>query len=238
MRTLDREIALEERLVGIPTNHPLTDSSIAGRRLQIAVVLGSSGLVALFAVFAASGVIRVGAIGLAVIFAAYAIEKDHHLRRLALLRGDSMRITLVVANELMSSGALTGDRELLDLRDGIGRTAGRLAAGLADVVRADCTRVRLLGPSGEVPVAAERELSELLELPDDPGAAQEVLRKHKAVRRTTPDDRSVLVVAMRRGEDVVGLLEAIAPCGDRFRPGDLARAEAYARGAVAALAAN
>ena len=156
--TLDREIALEERRVGIPTDQPLTDGAIARRRLQIAVVLGASGFVALSAVYLANGVVRVGAIALAVVFGAYAIEKDRHLRRLALLRGDSMRITLVVANELMFSGALAGDRELLDLRDGIGRAAGRLAAGLADVVRADCTRLRLLGPSGEVPVAAEREL--------------------------------------------------------------------------------
>ena len=121
--TLDREIALEERRVGIPTSQPLTDGAIARRRLQIAVVLGASGFVALSAVYLANGVLRVGAVALAIVFGVYAIEKDRHLRRLALLRGDSMRITLVVANELMFSGALAGDRELLDLRDGIGCAA-------------------------------------------------------------------------------------------------------------------
>jgi hypothetical protein len=236
--TLDREIADEERLVGIPTNQPLTDGAITRRRYQIAVVLGSSGFVALFALFAAAPLVRLGAIALALVFGAYAIEKDHHLRRLAHLRGDSMRITLVVANELMSSGVLAGDRELLDLRDGIGRAAGRLAAGLADIVPADCTRLRLLGPSGEVPVAAERELADRHDVPDDPSVAEEVVRFGKPVRKVMPDDRGVMVVALRRGDEVLALLEAVAPGGDRFRPGDLARAEAYARGAVAALETN
>ncbi len=235
---LNREIADEERRVGIATNKPLTDGAIARRRLQIAIVLGSSGFVALFALFLASGPVRIGALALALVFGAYAIEKDRHLRRLAHLRGDSMRITLVVANELMSSGALAGDRELLDLRDGIGRAAGRLAAGLADVVNADCTRLRLLGPSGEVPIAAERELGARNDVPDDPVAAREAVRTGKSVRRTTADGRGVLVVALRQGDEVLALLEAIAPCGDRFRPGELARVDAYARGAIAALAAN
>jgi hypothetical protein len=234
--TLDREIALEEHRVGIPTNRPLTDRAIARRHLQIATVLGASGFVALFAVFVASSLVRVGAIVLGVLFAMYAIETDRHLRRLASLRGDSMRITLAVVSELMISGALAGDRELLDLRDGIGRAAGRLAAGLADAVPADCTRVRLLGPSGEVPVAAERELSPRHLVPDDTTAAHEALRSHKPVRLVTLDNRGVLVVAMRRGDEILGLLEAVAPCGDRYRPIDVALADAYARGAVAALA--
>jgi hypothetical protein len=234
---LDRKIELEERLVGLPTDEPLTDGAIARRHLQIAVVLGASGFVALFAGFAAHGGLRFGAIALAVLFGAYAMEKDRHLRRLALLRGDSMRITLAVAGELMFSGALSGDRELLDLRDCIGSAAGRLAAGLADVVPADCTRLRLLGPSGEVPVAAERELSARQLVPDDPTAARATLLSHKPVRQVTTDDRGILVIPLRRGDEVLALLEAVTPCGDRFRPMDLAQADAYARGAVAALAA-
>jgi hypothetical protein len=236
--TLDRQIALEERAVGIPTGQPLTDGAIAHRRLQIAAVLGASGFAALSSVQLASGVVRLGAIGVAVVFAAYAIEKDRHLRRLALLRGDSMRITLVVANELMFSGALTGDRELLDLRDGIGRAAGRLAAGLADVIPADCTRLRLLGPSGEVPIAAERAVTGREAVPNDVSAAREALRSRKPVRNVTSDDRGILVVALRRGDEALALLEAVLPCGDRYRPADVAHADAYARGAVAALAAH
>jgi hypothetical protein len=235
---LDREIEGVERLVGIATDKPLTDGAIARRRLQIAVVLGSSGFVAVSSLFFGSGPVRVGAFALAALFGAYAIEKDRQLRRLAHLRGDSMRITLVVANELMSSGALAGARELLDLRDGIGRAAGRLAAGLADVVPADCTRLRVVGPSGEVPIAAERELGARDEVADDPAPAQEALQSGKSVRRVTADGRGIVVVALQLDDDVLALLEAVAPCGDRFRPGDLARAEAYARGAVAALAAN
>jgi hypothetical protein len=235
---LDREIADEERMVGIDTHKPLTDGAIAHRRLQIAVVLGASGFAACSSVYFASIGVRFGAIALALLFGAYAVEKDRHLRRLAHLRGDSMRITLVVANELMSSGALAGGRELLDLRDGIGRAAGRLAAGLADVVPADCTRLRLLGPSGEVPIAAERELGARNDVADDPTAANEARLNGKSVRRVTADDRGVIVVALHHGDEVLALLEAVAPAGDRFRPGEVVRAEAYARGAVAALAVN
>src|ERR1700726_2875159 len=208
---LDREITLEERRVGIPTNQPLTDGAIARRRLQIAIVLGARGFVALFAMFVAAGLVRAGAIMLAALFGAYAVEKDRHLRRLASLRGDSMRIALAVASELMLSGALASDPELLDLRDGIGRAAGRLAAGLAAVVGAERTRVRLLGPSGEVPVAAERDVAARATVPDDPTAAHKVLRNRRTVREVTVDDRGVLVVAMRRGDEVLALLEAVAP---------------------------
>ncbi len=235
---LDREITLEERRVGIRTDQPLTDGAIARRRIQIAIVLGASGFVALFAVFLAAGVVRAGAIMLAAVFGAYAVEKDRHLRRLASLRGDSMRITLAVASELMLSGALASDPELLDLRDGIGRAAGRLAAGLADVVGAECTRLRLLGPSGEVPVAAERDLAARDSVPDDATAARKVVRSRRAIREVTLDDRGVLVVALRRGDEVLALLEAVAPRGDRYRTVDVVQADAYARGAVAALGAH
>jgi hypothetical protein len=236
--TLNREIELEERLVGLPTDQPLTDGAIARRHLQIAIVLGASGFVALYAVFAANQSIRFGAVSLAVLFGAYAMEKDRHLRRLALLRGDSMRITLAVAGELMFSGVLAGDRELLDLRDGIGRAAGRLAAGLADALPADCTRLRLVGPSGEVPVAAERELTARRLVADDPAAAHSVVRTRKAARQVTAEGRGIIVVPLRRGDEVLALLEAVAPTGDRFRPVDVAQADAYARGAVAALCAH
>ena len=233
--TLDREIHREERHVGIPTNQPLTDTAIAHRRGQIAGVLGACGLVVVVAALFASGIVRASAIALAVGFAGYAIEKDRHLRRLASLRCDSERISLVVAGELMFSGALTGDRELLDLRAGFGRAAGRLAAGLADVVSADATRVRLVGPSGEVPVAAERELAARRPVLDDPDPARAALQARKPVRVTTAEGRGVLVVPLWRGRELVGLLEAVSAPGHKFTPSDAVRADAYARGAIAAL---
>jgi len=59
-------------------------------------------------------------------------------------------------------------------------------------------------------------------VPDDATAAHEVLRTHKPLRMVTVDDRGVLVVAMRSGDEVLALLEAVAPCGDRYRPIDVA----------------
>ena len=235
--TLDRAIAREERHVGLPTNQPLTDAAIARRRAQIVEVLVACGCVAILGAVSARGLVRVLAIVIALAFGAYAIEKDRHLRRLALLRGDSKRITLVVASELMHSGALAGDRELLDLRDGIGQTAGRLAAGLAEAVSAESVRVRLLGPSGELPIAAEREFAARRTVPRDADIARDALRTRAAVRTVRDDGRGVLVVPMWRGDDLIALLEAVSEPGGRFLPRDAAVVDAYARGAIAALRA-
>jgi hypothetical protein len=235
--TLDREIAREERRVGLPIGEPLTEKAIARRQVQIAVVLAGCGMAALGAVFAASGVVRVLAVALAFAFGAYAIEKDRHLRRLALLRGDARRITLVVADELMCSGVLAGERELLDLRDGIGRAAGRLATALADLVAADCARVRLVGPSGEVPVAAERDLAPRRPVPDEDAPALEAVRVHKPVRTSTVDGRGVLAVPVWLGNEMVAVFEVVGAAGTRYMPRDATLVDGYARGAVAALLA-
>ena len=151
-------------------------------------VLGACAFVTVFAMSFGSIAVRLLAIGVGIAFGIYAIEKDRHLRRLASLRSDSLQITLVVAGELMYSGALAADRELLDLRDGIDRAAGQLAAGLAAVVPTDSARLRVLGPSGEVPVAAERE-SARVHVPDEPGAV--ALRHRRVVRRAAPPARSL-----------------------------------------------
>ncbi len=232
--TLDREIAREERSVGLPTDQPLTDRAIAHRRVQIAAVLLVCGFVALFAVFASSGVLKISAITLAGGFGMYAIEQDRHLRRLASLRGDSRRITLVVAGELMYSGALASDRELLDLREGVGKSAGRIAAALADVVPAECTRVRLVGPSGEVPIAAERELVPGRSVTDDGAPAVEAMRTGAPVRKEV-GGRTVLAVPLWRRDDLVAVLEAVSPPGELYEPIDAALVDSFARGAIAAL---
>ncbi len=228
--TLEREILREERCVGLPTDAPLTDGAIARRRIQIAALLCACGFVAVFAVCAAEGLLQMSAIALAGAFGVYAIEQDHHLRRLALLRGDVRRISLVVADELMYTGALSSDRELLDLREAVARSAGALASALAGVVPADCARVRLVGPSGEAPVAAERGAR----FPDNAQLASEAIRASAPVRRPVAD-RTLLVVPMRRDADAVALLEVVSPMGTHYQPRHAALVDAFARGAVAAL---
>src|SRR5438093_4402351 len=114
--TLQREIAREERLVGLSPERPLTDTAIVRRRVQIAVLLGLLGVIAVVAMFAAPGPLQLAASVVALCFGWYALEKERHLQRLARLRGDANSISLVVADELVSSGALEADRELLDLR--------------------------------------------------------------------------------------------------------------------------
>src|SRR3712207_6492751 len=134
----------------------------------------------------------------------------------------------------MYSGALTSDQALLDVRAEVARRAGALASALADVLPADCTRVRLLGPSGELPVAAVRELVPGCSVPDDVAAASEAMRLRAPVRRESAG-RTVLAVPMGRGNDVVAVLEVVSPSGELYEPVDAAVVDAYARGAIAAL---
>ena len=232
--TLDRAIHEEERHVGIPTDKPLTDRTIAHRRFQIGLLLLACGFAALYAVFAASSAVQMLAVLLAGGFGLYALRQDRHLRRLAQLRGDSRRITLAVAEELLFCGALAGDQELLDLRSAVAKGAGSLAAGLSDVVNCDASRVRLVGPSGEVPMAAMREIAPRCPIPDDPEPARHALRVDTPVRQTF-EDRMIIVVPMWRGDEPVALLEVISAPGDRYRPLEVALVDAFAQGVVAAL---
>lgn len=232
--TLDREIAREERCVGLPTDRPLTDAAIARRRIQIAIVMLACAFVAVLAVCASSGVLQASGIALAGVFGIYAIEQDRHLRRLGRLCGDSMRITLYVANELMYSGALARDREVLELRDRVARSAGALAAALAELLPVSCARVRVVGPSGEMPVAAERIIGRAPAVPDDAAPGASAIRRRAAVR-TEVDGRSVLAVPMWFGEDAVGVLEAVSPAAGGYEPVDAALVDAFGCGALAAL---
>jgi hypothetical protein len=236
--TLDREIAREERLVGIPTDQPLTDGAITHRRLQIAVVLLVAGLVAVFAAFTAVSTLQLLALMIAATFGLYALEKDRHLRRLTSLHGDVERISFVVAGELLHSGVLRIDAELVDVCDSLARAAGRIAAGLADALPADCTRVRLTGPAGEVPLAAERDLDPRGPVVDLPSVARDAVRARQPMRATAPDGRTIVAVPLWRRRDIIGVLEAVSRSGVAYTPEDAALIDAYGRGAIAALLAS
>ena len=233
--TLQREIIREERLVGLPPDRPLTDAAIVHRRVQIAVLLGLLGVIAVVAMFAAPGPLQLAASVVALCFGWYALEKERHLQRLARLRGDANSISLVVADELVSSGALEADRELLDLRLALERAAVALAAGLAEVLPTDCARVRVTGPSGEVPIAAERDLAPGRFPPDDTEIARATLEQRHSVRRPSSHDRAVLTVPLWRRDDVVGVLELVSHPGQTYVSRDAGLVDAYGRGAVAAL---
>ena len=232
---LDREITREEDLVGIPHDRPLTDASIVRRRMQIAVLLGLLGLDAVAAIFAATGMLRLGASVIALGFGWYAVKQERHLLRLARLRDDANTISLVVANELVYSGALDADPELLDLRLAIERAAVDLVAGLAEVLPTDCARVRITGPSGEVPIAAERDLAPGRFPPDDSAIARATLKQRHSLRRSSSHDRAVLTVPLWRRDDVVGVLELVSHPGQTYLSRDAGLVDAYGRGAVAAL---
>jgi hypothetical protein len=235
--TLRQEIIREERLVGLPPDQPVTDAALVHRRVQIAVLLGLLGTVSLVAMFAAHGSLRLVASIFALGFAYYALEKEHHLQRLGHLRDDANLISLVVADELVFSGVLETDRELLDLCLSLELSAPQVVAGLAEVLPTDCARVRVVGPSGEMPIAAERDLAPGRFPPDDDDNARDALERRHAVRRASSHDRVVLTVPLWRRDDGVGVLEVVSHPGQTYLSRDAALVDAYGRGVIAGLLA-
>ena len=218
--TLDREIASRSAGSGFRPISRLTDGAIAHRRLQIALVLLRMRVRRAVRAVRVDGVVQVGAIALAGVFGMYAIEKDRHLRRLASLRGDSRRITLVVASELMFSGALAADRELLDLRDGIGQRRGAGSRG---------SRRRRCPPTARACVCSARRVrcrsrpsassSPGRPVPDDARAGHEALRTHTPVRRESSTVAPCSRSPLWRGDELVAVLEAVSPAGEHVRAG-------------------
>lgn len=232
---LHEAITREERLVGIPADRPLTDAAIVHRRVQIAALLGLLGLVSLVAMFAATGSLRLVASIFALGFGYYALEKEHHLQRLGRLHDDANLISRVVADELVYSGVLDTDRELLDLRIGLELAAPQLAAGLAEVLPTECARIRVMGPSGEIPIAAEQDLAPGRFAPDNADIARLALQQRHSVRRPSSHDRVVLAVPLWRRDDVVGVLEVVSHPGETYVSRDAGLVDAFGRGVIAAL---
>ena len=167
--TLDRAIADEERIVGLPTHRPLTDGAITRRRFQIAA-MSACGFLAVFAVCFASGEMQILTNTLTGFFGMYSIEKDRHLRRLGRLRGDccasrslSWASSCIPECSTATANCSTSAKASRGARDG--------ASASADAIASDCARVRMLGPSGEVPIAAERELAPIRPAGGPPGGS-------------------------------------------------------------------
>ncbi len=234
LTTLQQQIADEERSVGLPTDRPLTSAAIARRHAQIAVVLALVTLTVIATLSAARAAYSVLTSVIAVAFSVYALSKDRHLRRLERLQHDEHSIHLDVAQRLLRSGAMRSDPELLDLQAALELNAFRLTADLADVVPADCAGLRLVGPSGETPVAALLELREG-DIVLDPSAATEALRCRAPIRRGACDGRTVLAVPLEHRDGVVGVLEVVSGMAGRYTAHDEELVAAFARGAVAGL---
>lgn len=235
--TLDQEMAREERLVGIRPRGPVTPAQITGRQVQIAAVLVGVVVALLGLAFSSHGTttLRILTTALAAAVIAYALEQDRHLRRLRRLAGDSREITLAVVDALATSGALQTDNDLLALQSGLERAAPVVAAGLADVVVADVIRVRLAGPSGEVPVAAA--FMGVINTPDDPRAAKRALRRGLPVQFKVAGSRTVLAVPIFHHGQAVAVLEAVSPVDGSYSAREAELAEAYAHGAMTTLCA-
>ncbi len=233
--TLDEAIAREEKIVGLRVHGPATERCIRGRQLQVAGVVGLLVVALVGVAFSPAGtpMLRIATTLFAAAFVAYALEQDRHLRRLAVLSGDSRRITLAVVDALSQSGALRADAEVLAIRNAYERAAPVLAAGLAELLVADVTRIRVAGPSGELPVAATRAGAD--NAIGDDTVALAALRRGRAVQRRGSDLRTTLAVPCWYHEQPIAVLEAIAPGTKGFVPKDAALVEAFAAGAVAAL---
>ena len=234
LTALEHEIAEEERIVGIPTDQPLTSAAIDRRHAQIGLVLGLASLVTIATLVSATSVLRVLTSALALAFGGYALQKERHLRHLTELYRDECSIHLNVADIILRSGALRTDRELLDLRSAVELGAARLAADLSAVVPAECAALRLVGPGGETPLAAVSDLgSGGLWL--DPVAAHAALLRREPIRRGAHDGRTVIAVPLEHHHDVVGILEVVSRPHEAYSILDTERVAAFASGAVSGL---
>jgi len=232
--TLEHEIELEERIVGIPTDEPLTHAAIVRRHVQIGVLLGALSLAVVATLMSSMDGLRIASSLFALAFGIYALREGRHLERLALLQRDESSIHLTVADSLLRSGILCADGEVLDLRNAVERGASRLAADLVSVVPAECAGLRLVGPSGETPLAAVCDIgSGGVWL--DPSPAHDALARREPVRRSATGGRTVIAVPLEHEGDVVGVLEVVSVPSDRYSLVDELLVSAFARGAVSAL---
>jgi hypothetical protein len=232
--SLEHEIAHEERIVGIPTDQPLTHRAIVKRHAQIGVLLGLLSLAMVATLVSSMGALRLFFCALALAFGVYAWIEGKHLEKLARLQRDESTIHLTVADSLLRSGILCADRELLDLRTAVEQAAARLAADLVNVVPAECAGLRLVGPMGETPLAAVCDLG-TGGMWLDPAAAHEALAGRAPIRRGASGDRAVIAVPMEHRGAVVGVLEVVSVPTDRYSLVDELLVSAFARGAVSAL---
>ena len=231
---LEHQIADEERIVGIPTDQPLTTQVIVRRHVQIGVLTAVVCFLAIATLLSELAGVRVFASALALAFGGYAVQKERHLQRLAHLHDDETSIHLTVADTLLRTGVLRADRELLEIRECVELAAARVATELADIVPADCTAVRVIGPSGETPLAAMCDRGEHgFRL--DPAAAHEVLRRGEPVRRGAPDGRTVLAVPLEHHAQVVGVLEVVSTPAGFYSAYDAELVSVFALGAVSGL---
>ena len=138
----------------------------------------------------------------------------------------------------MYSGALARRSRAARPAPASAARAGRLAAGLADVLpptaRASACSVR----RGEVPIAAEREIGAVDAVPaDDPTSARDALAQRRADGKDDADGRTVLAVPLCGDDESVGVarsgLAARRSATTRATPHSSTRTR---RGAVAAPA--
>ena len=137
-------------------------------------------------------------------------QKERHLQRLEALHRDECSIHLDVADSILRSGALrtpTASCSTCATRSSAARP--RLAEGAADAMLAHCACVRLVGPSGETPLAAVCDFGDA-GIWLDPSAAHEAAERHEPIRRGAPDGRTVIAVPLEHRYEVVGVLEVIS----------------------------
>ena len=232
--TLEHEIEHEARIVGLPTDRPLTHAAIVKRHAQIGVLLGLLSLAVIATMVSSLAALRLFSCAAALAFGVYAWIEGKHLERLTRLQRDETSIHLTVADSLLRAGILNGDRTVLDLRTSVERAANHLAAELLTVVPSECAGLRLVGPSGETPLAAVCDLG-AGGVWLDPAAAHDALARREPIRRGASDGRTVIAVPLEHQGEVVGVLEVVSVETDRYSLVDELLVSAYARGAVAAL---
>ena len=175
-------------------------------------------------------------VALAASIVAYALEQNRHLRRLYRLTCDSQKITLAVVDVLALTVRCASTKTCSSYQSGFERAATLVATGLADVLLADVARVRIAGPSGEVPIVATHMGA--IGAPDDPTVARHALRRGHPMKGMIAGDRTVLAVPLIAQRRADRRPRSRLAC--RMFPTSRATprsADAYAKGALASLRA-
>ena len=236
MTTLEHQIADEERIVGIPTDQPLTNAVDrppsragrgAGRAHDVRCRRRRSRP-------AASG-LRVFTSALALAFGVYAVQKEHHLQRLSKLYRDECSINLTVADSILRSGVLRADRELLDLRSAVEH--GARPASPPTCSTSCPPTARRCGSSG----LRVRPRSRRCATPATPRSGS--TRRPRTKRcggasrsaRARRDGRTVIAVPLEHQHHVLGVLEVISGPASFYSAYDAELVSVFAYGAVSGL---
>ncbi len=253
LEALRDEIRREERSAGLKPDRPLTRADIARRRRQISEV----GLLVFFAIvvttlranvwgtahdaFIDPNLLRAATITAAGGFIAYVVEKERHLRRLAELEGEERSVQLAIADRLLEAAAFANAADSIQSSIVLEGVLQRAMDRLRDLVGAEQVAVRLLSADGQLRIAALHgppgtvAQTGGVALATRVGLAKEPMLLPGVKGRHDPTRGLVMAAPLLLGDQLLGVVQLVAPRDDPFGPVDLEIVARFAHRVAVAL---